>query len=864
MSEQLYIVDHQLPETQDFTALKNSALDFLKTHSGPQWTNFNPSDPGVTILDQVCFALTELGYCNDFPIEDILTTPKGNIATKNQFYLPQTILTTSALTTDDYRKYIIDSTRDVQNAVVVICKGLKPYMRFVYDVYLLVDDRLTQNQKINICTAAYYNLCRSRNIGELFLQPQLLTALPFTIQGDIEIEGQVRLNDTLGAINTAIRQYIFPVATQQGFDNLRQQGYGTSEVFEGPLLVNGWFTPQTLGVKKTSTTATELMNVISKVKGVGQVSQLTLWVDGKAETKIDISPNQLPVLDLNASLSAGLKITYNGQQVTANSPVTLVYKPQGIKTGDVYLDMVQQKDHEKSGKYRDIASYYSIQNTFPSIFAIGADATVGSSKNYASAQTRQLKGYLTLFDQVLANQFAQLAAVRNLFSFKNSLTADPTDIAEYYSTMNAVQRTYPEYPAPYISFSPTYYYRSLYDVPNVRPLLKDHDVKRFYTGQQTIGELDKDSWEAFKHDPYNAYIHGLSEFMEDAGISISRRNAMLDHLLARHGESPLEIDEMLKGSVYSGDALKDLVIFKSLYLQNLGLLSYFRLKGYNALAAQKILPVPETVPADFENEILNGNNRNFIFDSAKIDRLEKLTVADFDNYSAIELKLNLFFGLRMMYLNYILCNYKEEDKVTQPEIRYALWMITQRKGLLLVESCLFHRDTSYQVTLTPAPEKGPWFEVGNSLSYQEAHAVVQSLTDHKGSDYQNEGITADGKQYQLTNVGQPQQKDKLFKRVPGKPLYFSVKTDDGQELEKFDEFPEFKKDLEFVFPDFIALPNKYVFERRLRGFLGRCLPVHLSYDIHFLGVEQLEAFVPVFIRRHNQLIFKPTGDHGAA
>jgi hypothetical protein len=862
MSEQLYIVDHQLPETQDFTALKKSALDFLKAHSGQQWSNFNPSDPGVTILDQVCFALTELGYCNDFPIEDILTIPNGCIDTKNQFYLPQTILTTSALTADDYRKYLIDSTQGVQNAVVVVIKNkdVKSNIRFIYGVYLLVDDRLNQKQRNNICTAAYYNLSRSRNIGELFLKPQILTEFLFTIKGDVEIDSQVRLDDTLAAINTAIRQYIFPAAIQQGFDNLRQQGYSTSEIFEGPLLVNGWFTPQTLGVKKTSMTAAELMNVIGKVKGVDQVGQLTLWVNGKKVSSLDIPPGFLPVLHLNTSLSADLRI--NGQPVKAGSLNTLINKPQGIKTGDVYLDMVEQKDHEKSGRYRDIANYYSIQNTFPAIFAIGADATVGSSKNYASAQTRQLKAYLTLFDQVLANQFAQLAGVRHLFSFKNSLTAAPTEITEYYSTMNAAQRTHPEYPAPYISFSPTYYYRSLYDVPNIRPLLKDNDIKRFYTGQQTVAELDQDSWEAFKHDPYNAYIHGLSEFVENDSAGISRRNAMLDHLLARHGESPLEIDEMLKGSVYSGDALKDLVIFKSLYLQNLGLLSYFRLKGYNALAAQKILPVSEAAPPNFEDEILKGNNRNFIFDSAKIDHLEKLTMADFDNYSAIELKLNLFFGLRMMYLNFMLCHHK--DKSRHDEIRYALWMITQRKGLILIESCLLHRGSSYQVILTKDPKDGPWFQVGNSLSYQEAHSVVQKLADHKESDYQNEGITVDGKQYHLSEMQQPQQQNKFFKRIPGKPYYFSVKIDGEYEIGKFDEFPEFKSDLEFVFPDFIALPNIAGFKNRVDNFLKRCLPVHLSYEIQFLGIEQLKNLIPVFIRRHNQLIFKPTKDDSAA
>ena len=68
-----YIVKDQLPLHQDFTALKEKALGYIQSHIGYEWTNFNPSDPGITILDQICYALTELGYCTDFSIPDILT-----------------------------------------------------------------------------------------------------------------------------------------------------------------------------------------------------------------------------------------------------------------------------------------------------------------------------------------------------------------------------------------------------------------------------------------------------------------------------------------------------------------------------------------------------------------------------------------------------------------------------------------------------------------------------------------------------------------------------------------------------------------------------------------------------------------------
>jgi hypothetical protein len=865
MKQLPFIIDKPLPETQDFQALKTAGLDFLKEHSGSEWTNFNASDPGVTILDQVCYALTELGYCNDFPIEDILTGPKGNIVTKDQFYLPQAILTTSPIIPDDYRKCLIDSNPAIQNAIVMAAPPTSPSKRYVYDVYLLLDGRLTPKQKRKSCKAAYYMLNKSRNLAETFNVPKPFKTFPFTVSGDIVINSQAPLEETLAAISNAIQQYVFPTAVQQGFEQLRQQGYDTSDIFDGPILSNGWFTHGGLGIKRPKLTATELMNVVSKVKGISQISELTMSVNGKVVDPILLAAPQMPLLDLAGSLSGGLKITYKGTLVPKNYKITVPKAPRGINTGNVYLDMVDQKDQLKLGAYRDIESYYSIQNTFPAIFSVGEDAATGSPTKYAVAQSRQLKAYLTLFDQVLANQFSQLAGVHRLFSFRNSLTADLFDEVSYYSNMTAGQKALPEYPAPYAYFSPTYYYRSLYDIPNIRPLLKDNDVKRFYTGQQTEEELDYDSWQSFKQDPYNAYIHGLSEFVEDEYTSLTRRNAMLDHLLARHGESPLEIDHMLSGSIYSGNDVKDLVIFKSLYLQNLGLLSYFRQKGYNMLAAQKIQPVQKRVPADFEHQILEGNNRDFIFDASKIDALERLTVTDFTNYSALELKMCLFFGLRITYLNFILSNYSKQHQ--SADIKHALWMITERKGSILIENGLMQNKFSYQVLLRRDPDEGPYLQVAELLNYNQAWEIVQVLTDNKEHehDYENDGISVDDETHYTFDIAPGDQSlNQFFKRIPESPYYFTVKIDGKHEIEKFDEFPDFKSDLELVFPSFILPPDKEAFKGRIKYFLQQTLPVQHTCDAHFLGTAQLQSLISVYIYWHNNLIFKQKHHHGTA
>src|SRR5207253_1994323 len=108
-----------LPPDQNFRLLKQQGLDYVQQHCDNEWTNLNPSDPGITILDQVCYALTELGYCNSFPIEDILASHDGAIEMRNRFYKPGEILTTAPVTINDYRRYLIDGVDGVTNAVIL-------------------------------------------------------------------------------------------------------------------------------------------------------------------------------------------------------------------------------------------------------------------------------------------------------------------------------------------------------------------------------------------------------------------------------------------------------------------------------------------------------------------------------------------------------------------------------------------------------------------------------------------------------------------------------------------------------------------------------------------------------------------------
>ena len=104
----------------DYHHLRQLGISRLQELAGTTWTDFNEHDPGVTILEQLCFALTDIGYKASFPIQDILTAlpEQGIDFEKNALYSAAQILTTHPVTATDFRKLLIDQIDVVENAWV--------------------------------------------------------------------------------------------------------------------------------------------------------------------------------------------------------------------------------------------------------------------------------------------------------------------------------------------------------------------------------------------------------------------------------------------------------------------------------------------------------------------------------------------------------------------------------------------------------------------------------------------------------------------------------------------------------------------------------------------------------------------------
>ncbi|MGB3466311.1 MAG: hypothetical protein WBA74_13620, partial [Cyclobacteriaceae bacterium] len=98
------------PKNYEF--LREEGLKVIRKLGAETWTDHNDHDPGITILEQLCYVITDLAYRLDYEVTDLLgKDPK----TYQELYSPATVMTMSPVTIADFRKLIID-IKGVKNA----------------------------------------------------------------------------------------------------------------------------------------------------------------------------------------------------------------------------------------------------------------------------------------------------------------------------------------------------------------------------------------------------------------------------------------------------------------------------------------------------------------------------------------------------------------------------------------------------------------------------------------------------------------------------------------------------------------------------------------------------------------------------
>ncbi|KAA2239285.1 hypothetical protein F0L74_24065 [Chitinophaga agrisoli] len=138
---------------EDYTALRDKGIQSIAKLGSDIWTDYNNSDPGISILEAVCYAITDLAYRTDFDVKDLLAPENLNNNTwKQVFYTARQILHNNPLTINDYRKLVID-IKGVRNA------WIEPSKDYEVPVWIDYNDVTIKDEPGCSCDDAEEQIC---------------------------------------------------------------------------------------------------------------------------------------------------------------------------------------------------------------------------------------------------------------------------------------------------------------------------------------------------------------------------------------------------------------------------------------------------------------------------------------------------------------------------------------------------------------------------------------------------------------------------------------------------------------------------------------------------------------------------------
>ncbi len=484
--------DPVLPKDMDFDTLRKKGLVHIGNLAGKIWTDHNVHDPGITILEVLIYALMDLGYRTNLPLEDLIT-PKNPTGKDDNFFTPLEILSVNPVSITDYRKLLLE-VNGVRNAWLepmeqempifidktdnLLCCGRPPephpktadpnfneglvalrreekqcepgreflslHLNGLYKIYIEVDPDLIRNKKQqdDLEMEVRELLNQYRNLCEDFAKIYLLAPSEIGVCTEVEMHPGYVPEKVYAQIVLAIKRYIQPEIKYYTLTELLDQGKAIEDIFAGrPYRAESFGFVDTRELetleRRTALHISDLYQVVLNIEGVRKINAIHFVKDasdsGSAppwSKEITIEEGTVPVFSMEKTC-----VDIYGSQGAITLNKSKVH--QGFSFLKKFLLPADNLDLKiPLGQYREgLEDYYSIQNDFPVVYGIGENRLPDNATLLRETQALQLKGFLLFFDQMLANYTAQLSHIRSLFSLKREKNRTTGEKQTYFTSI---------------------------------------------------------------------------------------------------------------------------------------------------------------------------------------------------------------------------------------------------------------------------------------------------------------------------------------------------------------------------------------------------------------------------------------------
>ncbi len=518
--------NQDLPPGQDFEGLRAEGLRRLQQLSGQIWTDYNLHDPGVTMLEVLCYILTDLSSRASQPIPDLLATRADGAAPVGTLIPAHEAFASHPLTCHDFERLLLDLFPEtLKNAWICPQPGLDDQAPGHYQVQVELypayyeslpseEDFTTLRHQLGNC------LNTLRNLGEVFALPIILRPLAITVSGSLDLLPGYFAERVLAQVLAALTAALAPQPAVVNLGQLRAEGRAVEDIFTGPVAENRLLMEDALPPRRLVIKTSELLDYIKQVEGVRNLGQYQLHYVGSngelvAATQLAVPADCIPQLAAAATYDR-LLVSQQGVPLRPNRSLVLQgYERllrEAMYVGGATGQLPEQRQFSlASGTYHNLGRYDSVQHHFPAIYGVGPEGPPVAADTERRAAIMQLKGYLLHFEQLLADFCARLENMGHFFSVTPSRAPD---------------------------------YTPLYEVPFVAPLLAGSAVSPAAAWDQDPAAAAR--WQAYQANAFNPYVQALQPTAGQRPGRLHQRYLLLTHLLARFGytvqlQAPAEI-----------------------------------------------------------------------------------------------------------------------------------------------------------------------------------------------------------------------------------------------------------------------------------------------------------------------------------
>lgn len=440
----------------DFHALRRLGLRFLDQIASGLWTDYNTHDPGITLLEAGAYGTTDAAYRTTFPDEVLFNPARSQADPAPPWPGCAAALGSSPLTANDFRRLLLDRFREIRQVWVETAAdstalfldsvqaslSAKPVkdsstvpLRGLWRIRLLFHPGLAAAEEERIRQEVFAVWHQHRRLGE-DLDFKLVKVTDFKqviLCAEIQIAATAPVDATHAALVHALRQELNPALRRHTLAGLLRRGLATGQIFSGPELWNGFILEEDLaaseggGVVRTS----DLLRVIHGVPGVLGVGRFQLATppdlkpgETKAEPQavdweLPLGSGKAPQLELQEArflfFKQGLPLRPNLDKV---KPLLAELEAAARRAEqNVTCDPWPVPAAPGPGALDD---FTTLQDLLPVAYGVGLRGYAPSASPERVAAARQLQAFLLIFDQMLANLAAQVEHAASLLSSKDT------------------------------------------------------------------------------------------------------------------------------------------------------------------------------------------------------------------------------------------------------------------------------------------------------------------------------------------------------------------------------------------------------------------------------------------------------------